>query len=174
MKALGVGLGACELAEIEVVRDEDSGAPDLVLHGKAAVLAADRGVTAWHLSLTHTDTVGPRHRHRRLTSRSGGGSAGRDRGDALPEPALLAETGAMTVQVREASVDDIDELMALRREVAGEGRWIGAELPLDEEGDRRTLTESAERGSLFVAEVDGASSACSACTCPSTWWPTSG
>ena len=44
------------LAEIEVVRDEDSGAPDLVLHGKAAALAADRGVTAWKLSLTHTDT----------------------------------------------------------------------------------------------------------------------
>ena len=56
MKALGVGLGACEMAEIEVVRDEDSGAPDLRLHGKAAILAADRGVTAWHLSLTHTDT----------------------------------------------------------------------------------------------------------------------
>ncbi len=57
MKALGVGLGACELAEIEVVRDEDSGAPDLVLHGKAAALAAERGVTAWHLSLTHTDSA---------------------------------------------------------------------------------------------------------------------
>ena len=56
MKALGVGLGSCALAEIEVVRDEDSGAPDLVLHGKAAALAADRGVTAWKLSLTHTDT----------------------------------------------------------------------------------------------------------------------
>ncbi len=56
MKALGVGLGACEMAEIEVLRDEDSGAPDLVLHGKAAALAADRGVTAWHLSLTHTAT----------------------------------------------------------------------------------------------------------------------
>ena len=57
MKALGVGLGACELTEIEVVRDEDSGAPDLVLHGRAAELAAERGVTAWHLSLTHTDTA---------------------------------------------------------------------------------------------------------------------
>jgi holo-[acyl-carrier protein] synthase len=56
MKALGVGLGACELAEIEVVRQE-SGAPDLVLHGKAAALAAERGVTTWHLSLTHTDTA---------------------------------------------------------------------------------------------------------------------
>ncbi len=62
----------------------------------------------------------------------------------------------MTGVVRDATLNDIDELMALRREVAGEGRWIGAELPLDEAGDRRTLTESAERGSLFVAEVDGA------------------
>ncbi len=61
----------------------------------------------------------------------------------------------MTVVVRTATVVDIDELMALRREVAGEGRWIAAELPLDEEGDRRTHTESAERGSLFVAEVEG-------------------
>ncbi len=57
MKALGVGLGACPLAEIEVVRDDDSGAPDLVLHGKAAALAEERGVTAWHLSLTHTDAT---------------------------------------------------------------------------------------------------------------------
>ncbi len=62
----------------------------------------------------------------------------------------------MTVLVRNATVEDIDELMVLRREVAGEGRWIGAELPLDEEGDRAIFTESAERGSLFVAEVDGA------------------
>lgn len=62
----------------------------------------------------------------------------------------------MATTVRNATVDDIDELMALRREVAGEGRWIGAELPLDEEGDRATLIRSAERGSLFVAEVDGA------------------
>ena len=57
MKALGVGLGACELADIEVVRDEDSGAPDLRLHGKAAVLAQEKGVTAWRISLTHTDTA---------------------------------------------------------------------------------------------------------------------
>jgi holo-[acyl-carrier protein] synthase len=57
LKALGVGIGACGLTEIEVVRDDDSGAPALVLHGKAAALAADRGVSAWHLSLTHTDTA---------------------------------------------------------------------------------------------------------------------
>ena len=57
MKALGVGLGACELADIEIVRDEDSGAPDLRLHGTAAALAAERGVIDWRISLTHTDTA---------------------------------------------------------------------------------------------------------------------
>jgi RimJ/RimL family protein N-acetyltransferase len=61
----------------------------------------------------------------------------------------------MTVMVREASVDDIDELMVLREAVAGEGRWIGAELPLDVERDRGMLADGAERGSLFLAEVDG-------------------
>ncbi|HET9541988.1 MAG TPA: hypothetical protein VFP02_02830, partial [Acidimicrobiales bacterium] len=57
--------------------------------------------------------------------------------------------------VRNATVEDLDELMALREAVAGEGRWIGAELPLDVERVRRAFWESAERGSLFVAEVDG-------------------
>jgi RimJ/RimL family protein N-acetyltransferase len=61
----------------------------------------------------------------------------------------------MAVVVRPATVEDLDELMALRRAVAAEGRWIGAELPLDEEGDLRTFTESAEAGSLLVAEIDG-------------------
>ncbi len=61
----------------------------------------------------------------------------------------------MAVTVRNATLDDLDELMAQRAEVAGEGRWIAAELPLDEERDRKTFAESAERGSLFVAEVDG-------------------
>ena len=61
----------------------------------------------------------------------------------------------MALTVRNATLDDVDEIMALRREVAGEGRWIGAELPLDEDGDRQMHTESAERGSLFLAEIDG-------------------
>jgi RimJ/RimL family protein N-acetyltransferase len=61
----------------------------------------------------------------------------------------------VTAEVRLATVGDLDAIMALRRDVAAEGRWIGAELPLDEEGDRATFTAGAERGSLFVAEVDG-------------------
>ena len=53
MKALGVGLGAFKLREVEVVRLA-SGAPEVRLHGAAAALAAERGVRRWHLSLTHT------------------------------------------------------------------------------------------------------------------------
>jgi holo-[acyl-carrier protein] synthase len=56
MKALGAGLGAFAFREVEVVRD-DSGAPSLSLHGAAAALAAERGVRAWQLSLTHTDST---------------------------------------------------------------------------------------------------------------------
>jgi holo-[acyl-carrier protein] synthase len=56
LKAMGVGVGACALREIEVVRAE-SGQPGLVLHGGAAHLAADRGVAAWHLSLSHSATM---------------------------------------------------------------------------------------------------------------------
>ena len=54
LKALGVGIGAAAFRDVEVVRDE-SGRPALVLAGAAARLADDRGVTRWHLSLTHTD-----------------------------------------------------------------------------------------------------------------------
>jgi holo-[acyl-carrier protein] synthase len=56
MKALGAGLGAFRFRDVEVVRD-DRGAPSLQLHGAAAELANDRGVQAWQLSLTHTDTT---------------------------------------------------------------------------------------------------------------------
>jgi holo-[acyl-carrier protein] synthase len=56
LKALGRGLGACSFRDIEVVRAA-SGAPSLALHGSAARLAADHGVTAWHVSLTHTATM---------------------------------------------------------------------------------------------------------------------
>jgi holo-[acyl-carrier protein] synthase len=56
LKALGVGVGEAAFRDVEVVRDE-SGEPHLSLSGRAAVLAADRGVARWHVSLTHTDTV---------------------------------------------------------------------------------------------------------------------
>lgn len=57
LKALGAGLGACGFHDIEVVRDDDSGAPSLALHGPALALAAERAVASWHLSLSHTDEL---------------------------------------------------------------------------------------------------------------------
>lgn len=56
MKALGVGLGSCEFRDIEVVRAE-SGQPSVRLHDSAADLAEERGVTGWHISLTHSDAA---------------------------------------------------------------------------------------------------------------------
>ena len=56
MKALGVGLGEVDLREIEVVR-ADSGEPSVHLHGRAAKRAADKGVSSWLLTLTHTDVT---------------------------------------------------------------------------------------------------------------------
>ncbi len=54
LKSLGIGLGmGVHLREIEVSRDR-RGKPVLVLHGKAASMLKERGVTAVHLSLTHT------------------------------------------------------------------------------------------------------------------------
>lgn len=56
MKALGVGLGAFALRDVEV-RRAASGAPSLVLRERAAELADERGVTAWHITLSHTHAV---------------------------------------------------------------------------------------------------------------------
>ena len=56
MKALGVGLGEIEMRDIEVRRAE-SGAPEIVLHGNAAELAARRGVQRWLVTLSHSETV---------------------------------------------------------------------------------------------------------------------
>lgn len=56
MKAMGVGMGACKWSEIEVAK-APSGAPSVRLHGGAAVLAEERGIGEWHLTLTHTHRV---------------------------------------------------------------------------------------------------------------------
>jgi holo-[acyl-carrier protein] synthase len=57
LKALGVGLGAARFTDIEIERDAASGAPTIRLHGDATRLAAERGVTRWLVTLTHTDRV---------------------------------------------------------------------------------------------------------------------
>lgn len=56
MKALGVGLGAVNWTDISVGRDP-GGAPHLAVGGRAAELAARRGVTGWQVSISHTDSV---------------------------------------------------------------------------------------------------------------------
>ena len=56
MKALGVGLGAFPFHDVEVV-SLPSGAPSLVLSGRAAALADGLGVAGWRVSLTHTASV---------------------------------------------------------------------------------------------------------------------
>jgi len=56
MKALGRGIGAFGWHDVEVVR-ADGGAPSLRVTARAASLARGRGVSRWHVSLTHTATV---------------------------------------------------------------------------------------------------------------------
>ena len=56
MKAMGLGLGAFGFHDAWVDR-ADSGEPSLVLAGRAAELAAERGITTWRLSITHTSLV---------------------------------------------------------------------------------------------------------------------
>jgi holo-[acyl-carrier protein] synthase len=56
MKALGLGLGAFGFHDVSVVR-ADSGAPSLLVVGVAQSLAVNAGVTRWHLSLSHGDSV---------------------------------------------------------------------------------------------------------------------
>jgi holo-[acyl-carrier protein] synthase len=60
MKAMGLGLGAFGFHEVWVTR-ADSGAPSLVVTGRALELAVDRGITTWHLSLTHSALVAVAH-----------------------------------------------------------------------------------------------------------------
>jgi len=57
MKALGVGLGAVDWHDVEVDRNADTGEPSVALTGRAAMLAADRGVRGWKLTLTHTRSL---------------------------------------------------------------------------------------------------------------------
>lgn len=54
-KAFGTGIGKqLGWLDIEIVRDEKSGEPHCVLHGKGAELASARGVGEVLVSLTHT------------------------------------------------------------------------------------------------------------------------
>lgn len=52
-KALGTGIGDVKWIEIEVLHDA-RGRPEVKLHGAAAALARELGLTEWELSLSHT------------------------------------------------------------------------------------------------------------------------
>lgn len=55
MKALGTGLSdGIAWTDIEVVRDV-SGQPRIALHGRAAQIAAERGISDWLVSLSHNE-----------------------------------------------------------------------------------------------------------------------
>jgi RimJ/RimL family protein N-acetyltransferase len=61
-----------------------------------------------------------------------------------PPPARAAVT------VREATLADVDALVDLLVAVAGEGRWIGTEAPVDVERRRRRMVEDVERPDVIV------------------------
>ena len=56
MKALGGGLGAFDLHDVWIDREE-SGRPHLRIEGKALELSRVANVTSWNVSLTHTATI---------------------------------------------------------------------------------------------------------------------
>ena len=67
------------------------------------------------------------------------------------------QPAAARAVLRRARDRDLDQLIDLFTEVAAEGRWIGAELPVDRERRRRRFSEAIhdERAILLVADVDG-------------------
>jgi hydroxyethylthiazole kinase-like uncharacterized protein yjeF len=56
LKAMGVGLGAVDWHDIEVIRDSD-GRPSLSITGRAAALAFRLGIGSWQLTLSHSGIV---------------------------------------------------------------------------------------------------------------------
>jgi holo-[acyl-carrier protein] synthase len=57
LKALGAGLGEVLLRDLEVTRDDDSGAPAVTLHATAAARAAEIGATRVLVSMTHERAI---------------------------------------------------------------------------------------------------------------------
>jgi RimJ/RimL family protein N-acetyltransferase len=61
------------------------------------------------------------------------------------------------VTVRDATLADVDAAVAMLVEVAGEGRWIGTEAPVDVERRRRRMAADVEGEDaiVLVAEAGG-------------------
>ena len=61
------------------------------------------------------------------------------------------------LRVRRVVEGDFEEWLALFEEVAAEGRWIGAEAPVDRDRARRVFEARLdfEQAATFIAEADG-------------------
>jgi len=61
------------------------------------------------------------------------------------------------ITVRDATPADVDALVAMLVEVAGEGHWIGTEAPVDIERRRRRMAADVDAADVIVlvAEADG-------------------
>ena len=61
------------------------------------------------------------------------------------------------ISVRPATLEDVDGLVAMLVEVAGEGRWIGTEAPVDVQGRRERMVREVEGDDtiILVAEAGG-------------------
>jgi RimJ/RimL family protein N-acetyltransferase len=57
--------------------------------------------------------------------------------------------------VRPLTHDDLPEVFETYAATAAEGRWIGAEPPLDRDGRIGGWTALADGGAMFVAEIEG-------------------
>lgn len=62
----------------------------------------------------------------------------------------------MDFAVREAEADDVEGILDLLEEVAGEGRWLGAELPFDREERNESFLAAMQddRKVIFVAKSE--------------------
>jgi putative acetyltransferase len=61
------------------------------------------------------------------------------------------------LEVRAAIEGDVEEWLVVFEEVAAEGRWIGAEAPVDRARARRVFDArlNSEHAATFIAETDG-------------------
>jgi RimJ/RimL family protein N-acetyltransferase len=61
------------------------------------------------------------------------------------------------IKIREATLADVDRLVEQLVAVAGEGRWIGTEAPVDLERRRQRMVEDVggDAAIVLVAEADG-------------------
>ena len=56
MKALGTGMAGANFSDIAIL-PQAGGQPGVELSGRAAERAGELGITAWHVSITHSKTT---------------------------------------------------------------------------------------------------------------------